>query len=148
MCEKKSQTITTYLAEDKEYNVYSTSDSTKGRLSQTAYKVLRVTKKISLLEVVLLTGRKNQIRVHLADIGHPIVGDTKYGKEDESQPRMALHARSISFRHPFSGERLAFEAEVPSFFTVLVGRIDRQNDPAGLSTTRAKSSRTQLPTTG
>lgn len=146
-CEKKSETITTYLAEDKEYNVYSTSDSTQGKLSQTAYKVLRVTKRISLLEVVLLTGRKNQIRVHLADIGHPIVGDTKYGKEDESQPRMALHARSISFRHPFSGERLAFEAEVPAFFVVLVGRIDRQNHPAGLSTTQMKSSRTQLPPT-
>ncbi len=123
-CEKSSETITTYLAEDKAYNVYSTSDSTKGRLAQTAYKVLRKTKGHSLLEVTLLTGRKNQIRVHLAGIGHPIVGDTKYGKEEGSQPRMALHARSISFIHPYSNERLAFEAEVPAFFTMLVGRID------------------------
>ncbi len=123
-CEKSSDNITSYLAEDKAYNVYSTSDSTKGRLSRTAYTVLRETKGLSLLEVTLLTGRKNQIRVHLAGIGHPIVGDTKYGKEDDSQPRMALHARTISFTHPFSGERLTFEAEVPAFFTKLVGSID------------------------
>ncbi len=129
-CGKSSETITTYLAEDEGYNVYSTSDSTKGKLSQTAYKVLRMTKRVSLLEVVLLTGRKNQIRVHLAGIGHPIVGDTKYGKEDDSQPRMALHARSISFKHPFSGKQLTIESEVPVFFTTLVGRFDQQSDPA------------------
>jgi 23S rRNA pseudouridine1911/1915/1917 synthase len=122
-CEKSSDTITTYLAEDKAYNVYSTSDTTLGRLSQTAYKVLKVMKGLSLLEVSLLTGRKNQIRVHLAGIGHPIVGDTKYGKEDESQPRMALHARSIAFKHPFSDKQLMIESEVPLFFTTLVGRF-------------------------
>jgi tRNA pseudouridine32 synthase/23S rRNA pseudouridine746 synthase/23S rRNA pseudouridine1911/1915/1917 synthase len=145
MCEKSSDTITTYLAEDSGYNVYSTSDSTKGRLSVTAYTVLRMTKSISLLEVALLTGRKNQIRVHLADIGHPIVGDEKYGKEDGSQPRMALHARTISFSHPFSGKRLSFEAEVPVFFEMLVGRIDRPNVPAENSTAPLKSSRTRRP---
>jgi RluA family pseudouridine synthase len=122
-CEKSSDTITTYLAEDKAYNVYSTSDTTLGRLSQTAYKVLKVMKGLSLLEVSLLTGRKNQIRVHLAGIGHPIVGDTKYGKGDESQPRMALHARSIAFKHPFSDKQLMIESEVPLFFTTLVGRF-------------------------
>lgn len=145
ICAKSSDTITTYLAEDSAYNVYSTSDSSKGRLSQTVYTVLKVTKGLSLLEVVLLTGRKNQIRVHLAGIGHPIVGDTKYGKEDESQPRMALHARLISFRHPFSGERLTFESEVPAFFAALLGRIDLQHDPAGSSTAPMKSARTQIP---
>ncbi|MGC1453935.1 MAG: RluA family pseudouridine synthase [Nitrospirota bacterium] len=142
-CEKSSETITTYLAEDNAYNVYSTTDSTKGRLSQTVYKVLRVTKGLSLLEVVLLTGRKNQIRVHLAGIGHPIVGDTKYGSEEDAQSRMALHARLISFRHPFSGERLTFESEVPAFFASLVGRIDGQEDTARPSMAPAKSSRTQ-----
>jgi RluA family pseudouridine synthase len=125
-CEKSSGTITTYLAEDKEYRVYSTSDSTKGKLSQTAYTVLRMIKGLSLLEVVLLTGRKNQIRVHLAGIGNPIVGDTKYGHVDDPSPLMALHARSISFKHPFSGKQLTFEAEVPDFFSTLVGRIDRE----------------------
>jgi len=123
-CEKSSDTITSYLAEDENYNVYSTSDSTRGRLSQTAYTVLRAAKGLSLLEVTLLTGRKNQIRVHLAGIGHPIVGDTKYGEEDGSRPRMALHARSISFKHPFSNKQLTFESEVPVFFTALMGRSD------------------------
>jgi 23S rRNA pseudouridine1911/1915/1917 synthase len=129
-CEKSSGTITTYLAEDKAYKVYSTSDSTKGKLSQTAYKVLKIIKGYSLLEVTLLTGRKNQIRVHLAGIGHPIVGDMKYGKVDEPLSRMALHARLISFKHPFSGKQLTFESRIPVFFTTLVGRIDLENGPA------------------
>ena len=147
-CEESSATITTYLAEDKDYNVYSTADSTKGKLSQTAYKVLRLTNRFSLLEVVLLTGRKNQIRVHLAGIGHPIVGDTKYGYEDESQPRMALHARSISFKHPISGMQLTFASEVPEFFTTLVGRIDRESRHTGPSTSPVKSLQAQVPSAG
>jgi RluA family pseudouridine synthase len=129
-CEKSSDTITSYLAEDSHYTVYTTTDTTRGRLCRTAYKVLRVVKGVSLLELVLLTGRKNQIRVHLAGIGHPIVGDIKYGKENESQPRMALHARMISFNHPFSGRQLTIESEVPVFFTTLVGRFDLESGPA------------------
>jgi len=128
-CEKSSGTITSYLAEDKGYNVYSTSDSTKGKFAHTDYKVLRETHRFSLLEVTLLTGRKNQIRVHLSGIGCPIVGDAKYGKEDDEQQRMALHARSISFNHPFSRERLSFRSEVPEFFTRLVGPIDDEPRP-------------------
>jgi len=146
-CDKSSETITTYLAEDKDYNVYSTADNTKGRLSQTTYKVLRVTKKFSLLEVFLLTGRKNQIRVHLAGIGHPIVGDTKYGNVDESQPRMALHARSISFKHPFSGVQLTFASEVPVFFATLVGRIDRESSLTRRLPPSVKSAETHVPST-
>ena len=126
-CETSSGTITSYLAEDKRYNVYTTSDSTKGKLSQTAYTVLRVTKRYSLLEVDLLTGRKNQIRVHLASIGHPIVGDTKYGKEDDPQLRMALHAWSITFKHPFSGRALSCTSEVPFFFSTLVGNVEQDS---------------------
>jgi RluA family pseudouridine synthase len=123
-CEKSSGTIESYLAEDKAYNVYATSDRTKGRLSRTDYTVLRKTRRYSLLELVLLTGRKNQIRVHLAGIGHPIVGDAKYGKADDRQPRMALHARSISFKHPFNGSQLTFKSEVPAIFSSLAGTID------------------------
>jgi RluA family pseudouridine synthase len=144
-CEKSSDTITSYLAEDDDYNVYSTPDSTKGRLSQTVYKVLKETRGVSLLEVTLLTGRKNQIRVHLAGIGLPIVGDTKYGKCDDPHARMALHARSISFKHPFSGKKLAFEAEVPEFFTKLVGRIGSESGPARPSAAPVKGSPVRLP---
>ena len=85
-CRKSEETITTYLAEKKAHVVYSTSDRGKGKLSRTAYKVLKQTKEFALLEVNLLTGRKNQIRVHLAGIGHPIVGDRKYGSAKDSAP--------------------------------------------------------------
>jgi hypothetical protein len=73
-----------------------------------------------LLEVNLLTGRKHQIRVHLADIGHPVLGDDKYGKGKERFKRLALHAGSISFIHPFSGKRLKFETGFPEYFNKLV----------------------------
>ena len=78
-CEKRAETITTYLAENQAYGVYTTNDARKGKLAHTAYKVLKQTKDLSLLEVDLLTGRKHQIRVHLAAIGHPVVGDPRYG---------------------------------------------------------------------
>ncbi|MCX6356221.1 MAG: RluA family pseudouridine synthase [Candidatus Aureabacteria bacterium] len=122
--EKTSGTITSYLTENKARVVYSTSDTKKGKLSHTAYRVLKQTKDFSLLEVDLLTGRKNQIRVHLAENGHPIVGDKKYGKGDRSHKRLALHALSISFKHPFSGKQLTFETKIPPYFTNLVGNID------------------------
>jgi RluA family pseudouridine synthase len=120
-CEKISETVTTYLAENRAHNVYSTSDPTKGKLASTAYKVLKETKDLALLEVDLLTGRKHQIRVHLADIGHPVVGDQKYGRRNDASTRLALHARSISFRHPFTGEERTFQTQVPRYFNELVG---------------------------
>jgi len=120
--EKKSGTITSYLAEnDETCTVYKTSDRTKGRLAQTLYRVVREKKALSLLEVVLLTGRKNQIRVHFAGIGHPVAGDTKYGKGDDGVPRLALHSRSLSFEHPFNGKRLYFESDVPEIFSQMFG---------------------------
>jgi tRNA pseudouridine32 synthase/23S rRNA pseudouridine746 synthase/23S rRNA pseudouridine1911/1915/1917 synthase len=126
-CQKSEETITTYLAENKAHVMYSTSDPAKGKLSHTAYRVLKQTKDCALLEVSLLTGRKNQIRVHLAGIGHPIVGDRKYGSAKESHAGLALHARSLSFRHPFSGQRLTFAAKVPAYFHKLIGGIAHQD---------------------
>jgi RluA family pseudouridine synthase len=120
----KSGTITSYLAENKAYVVYSTTDSTKGKLARTAYKVLKENKRFSLLEIDLLTGRKNQIRVHMADKGHPVAGDRKYGDARDGCKRLALHARSISFKHPASGEEMSFEAKVPRYFTDLMGNIE------------------------
>jgi tRNA pseudouridine32 synthase/23S rRNA pseudouridine746 synthase/23S rRNA pseudouridine1911/1915/1917 synthase len=128
-CKNRSETISTFLAENKARVVYSTADPARGKLSHTAYRVLRQTKDFALLEVELLTGRKNQIRVHLAAIGHPIVGDRKYGKGDDSHARLALHARVISFQHPFSGKRLVFSAEVPGYFRTLVGSIHNEAGP-------------------
>jgi len=132
--ERRSDTISSYLAENKAHVVYSTTDAKKGKLSRTAYRVLKERKGFSLLEVSPLTGRKHQIRVHLAGIGHPVVGDKKYGKKDKSHTRLALHARSISFKHPFSGEQLTFEAEVPAYFEKLVGPVDREESPTRPST--------------
>jgi tRNA pseudouridine32 synthase/23S rRNA pseudouridine746 synthase/23S rRNA pseudouridine1911/1915/1917 synthase len=126
-CRNREETITTYLAENKAHVMYSTSDPAKGKLSSTAYKVLKQTKEFALLEVSLLTGRKNQIRVHLAGIGHPIVGDRKYGSAKQSYAGLALHARAISFTHPFSGQRLTFSAEVPAYFHKLLGGIPPQD---------------------
>jgi len=118
---EKSGTISSYLAENKALVVYSTPDRRKGRLSHTAYRVLRETRDFSLLEVTLITGRKHQIRVHLAEQGHPIVGDKKYGKGDREHKRLALHAQSLSFRHPFSREFVTFETRIPDYFERLLG---------------------------
>jgi 23S rRNA pseudouridine1911/1915/1917 synthase len=147
---KKVDTITSYLAENKARRVYSTRDTKRGRLSSTAYRVLQETKDMTLLDVQLLTGRKNQIRVHLADIGHPVVGDRKYGKAEDVRTRLALHARSISFPHPRSGERLTLEAKVPLSFTKLLGGIEaagrpRRNTPKRESVKAGKRSASSNP---
>ncbi|WP_347359431.1 RNA pseudouridine synthase, partial [Bdellovibrio sp.] len=76
---KKSGTIQSYLSEDEDYVVHSSADSSEGKLAITEYEVLKETDKFSLLKINLLTGKKNQIRVHLSEEGHPIVGDAKYG---------------------------------------------------------------------
>jgi tRNA pseudouridine32 synthase/23S rRNA pseudouridine746 synthase/23S rRNA pseudouridine1911/1915/1917 synthase len=120
---EKSGAITSYLAENIAHVVYSTKDKAIGKLSTTAYKVLKETRDFSLLEIDLVTGRKNQIRVHCADKGHPVVGDAKYGKAEDPHKRMALHARSISFPHPWNGRRMLLEAKVPAYFNGLVGNI-------------------------
>jgi tRNA pseudouridine32 synthase/23S rRNA pseudouridine746 synthase/23S rRNA pseudouridine1911/1915/1917 synthase len=117
---QKEGIISSYLAENKAYTVYSTTDAAKGKLAHTAYKVLKETGQFSLLEVNLLTGRKNQIRVHMADKGHPVVGDRKYGKDKDGYRRLALHSRSISFEHPTSGEQMTFKTKVPYYFNKLM----------------------------
>jgi RluA family pseudouridine synthase len=128
-CQKSAETISTYLAENKAHVMYSTSDPAKGKLSHTAYRVLKQSKDFALLEVNLLTGRKNQIRVHLAGVGHPIVGDRKYGGAAQPHADLALHARSISFKHPSHGQRLVFTAKVPAYFFKLVGSFILGDDP-------------------
>jgi len=119
----KEGKIESYLAENKAQSVFSTKDQGLGKFSQTEYKVIKETEKYSLLNVNLLTGRKHQIRVHFAEANHPIVGDARYGETSRKFPRMALHAKSIKFNHPFSGKEMFFETTIPPFLSGLVGGL-------------------------
>ena len=112
---KKKDTLKSYLAEDKTYRVYSTKDKTKGKLAITEYEVLKENNKYSLLKINIKTGRKNQIRVQLSDIGHPIVGDKKYHNNDFK--RLALHANLIEFTD--KGKEYHFETKYPNEFNKL-----------------------------
>jgi len=119
-----SGTISSYLAENAALKVYSTPDPSRGRLSHTAYTLIKEQKGLSLLQIQLLTGRKHQIRVHFAEKGHAVVGDRKYADGHTAYPNLALHARSIMFTHPASGKRLHFETLIPPLFTRLVGTFE------------------------
>ena len=112
--------ITSYLIENKAHKVYSIKDSEKGKLSKTGYKVIQTSDKYSLLEIELFTGRKHQIRVHLLEMGHPVVGDRNYSKKEPGISRLALHAASITINHPFSKEKMTFMTEIPQYFQDLL----------------------------
>ncbi|MEI6806932.1 MAG: RluA family pseudouridine synthase [Myxococcaceae bacterium] len=106
--------IESFLAENKELKVYSTVEGPDAKLAITHYKLLkRERRDVYRLEVRLETGRKNQIRVHLSDMGCPIVGDIKYGAKTAMKGRIALHAEKLSFYHPVSRERMTFTKEAP-----------------------------------
>jgi len=121
---EKAGVITSYLAENEDQFVYSVADPSKGKLSQTAYAVIKETPSLSLVKIRLLTGRKNQIRVQFAERGHPVVGDPKYGKKDPFRERLCLHAKFIAFDHPHSGKRLSFDTPIPEVFARLAGGLD------------------------
>ncbi len=115
-------TIDNHLAENAAHRVYAT-DADRGRRARTRYRLIKATERASLLELELVTGRKHQLRVHLADAGHPILGDRKYGKKTTRSKRIALHALSIAFRHPYSGKPCTFTTEAPGFLEGLVGGL-------------------------
>lgn len=120
--EPAEDTIRSYLAETSQYEVYSTDDPAKGQFAVTRYRTLESGPRFSLLEVELDTGRKNQIRVHMKDIGHPISGDRKYGAEASPIHRLALHAQTLRFIHPVTRREMNFSTPVPSSFTSLTHR--------------------------
>ena len=117
---KKTGIHESYLTEDEEYHVHSSKDNSKGVLAQTEYEVIKETGSFSLVKVNLLTGKKNQIRVHMAELGHAIVGDSKYGKGTTKYKNLALHSASLEFTHPFSKKRVLVKAKVPDYFKELV----------------------------
>lgn len=115
----ESDTIRSYLAENSRYEVYSTDNPEEGKLAVTRYTTLKAGRNFSLLEVELDTGRKNQIRVHLSGIGHPISGDRKYGASPSPIHRLALHAATLRFVHPVTRQEMNFSTPVPRSFLSL-----------------------------
>lgn len=113
-------TVKSYLTENSQFEVYSTDDPTKGKLAVTRYTTLRARGKYALLEVELDTGRKNQIRVHMKDLGHPIAGDRKYGADSSPIHRLALHARTLRFVHPTTRKEMNFSTPIPASFASMV----------------------------
>ncbi|OPA76853.1 RNA pseudouridine synthase [Paenibacillus selenitireducens] len=109
-------TISSWLKENKAMKMYSSKYPNDGQHAVTHYNVMQSNRQYSLLEVHLDTGRKNQIRVHMQDIGHPIAGDKKYGAQTKPIGRLGLHARVLSFTHPTTGEALRFETSIPKPF--------------------------------
>jgi 23S rRNA pseudouridine1911/1915/1917 synthase len=117
---QKEGKIMSYLTENSAHKMYSVTDPEKGKLAKTEYRVLKESANYSLVEINLLTGRKNQIRVHLADKGCPVIGDKKYGVKEPGIKRLCLHSAFIAFVHPFSKEPIHFETKVPAYFETLL----------------------------
>jgi 23S rRNA pseudouridine1911/1915/1917 synthase len=115
--EKKEDKIVTWLTEnEKSLKIHSSKTDNGGQQAITHYRCIKSNEQYSLLELELETGRKNQIRVHMQQIGHPIAGDKKYGSMTNPIGRMGLHARILTFHHPASSEIVKFETPVPRNF--------------------------------
>ncbi len=113
---KKEGAISSWLKDNAQFLTYSSKTDNGGKFATTHYKLIKVSDGYSLVELKLDTGRKNQIRVHLADIGFPVVGDPKYGDGDDKIGRLGLHAYKLCFIHPITHEDLKFETEFPVSF--------------------------------
>jgi 23S rRNA pseudouridine1911/1915/1917 synthase len=122
--ENDEGTIRSFLKENKALIMYSTKVPGEGDEAITHYKVLRRGDAITLVEVKLETGRKNQIRVHMKELGHPVVGDKKYGAKTNLIGRTCLHARVLAFIHPITGSEVRYETPVPGRFMSVFARHD------------------------
>lgn len=125
--EKDSGTVSSWLSENRMFVTYSSVFDNGGKYAVTNYRTLKRKNGYSLVELKLDTGRKNQIRVHMQDLHHPIVGDFKYGSVeaeygDRANPvgRICLHAFRLAFRHPVTGELMKFETTYPPAFSTLL----------------------------
>ena len=112
-------TESSYLKDNKAYVTYSSATDNGGKLAVTHYRRIRSNDNFTLAEMKLETGRKNQIRVHMADIGFPIAGDKKYGNATDPLGRLCLHAYRLNFTHPVTGEDMQFETPIPKEFLKL-----------------------------
>lgn len=113
--------IKSYLAENSRFEVYSTQNPEEGQLAVTRYRVIKRGLGHTMVEVELDTGRKNQIRVHMKDLEHPIAGDRKYGAGPSIIHRLALHAQTLRFAHPVTKRDMNFSTPIPGSFWKLVG---------------------------
>lgn len=125
--EKESGQIYSWLTDNKMFVTYSSPVDNGGKYAVTHYKTVKRANGFSLMELKLDTGRKNQIRVHMQDLGHPVVGDFKYGSTEDvygekadAAERMCLHAFRLEFTHPVTHELLKFETPYPDIFRKLV----------------------------
>ena len=114
--EQDEGTIENWLKDNKAYITYSSPVDNGGKLAITHFHVLDRTTDHSLVEFKLETGRKNQIRVHAADMGHPVCGDVKYGNGDDPLHRLCLHAWLLCFEHPWTHQPMEFETTIPATF--------------------------------
>lgn len=125
--EKDAGEVCSWLTDNKMFVTYSSMTDNGGKYAVTHYKTLKRANGFSLMELKLDTGRKNQIRVHMQDLHHPVVGDFKYGSTDaeygeaaDAAGRMCLHAFRLEFTHPITHEKLKFETSYPTVFKQLV----------------------------
>jgi 23S rRNA pseudouridine1911/1915/1917 synthase len=114
--EKDRGTIRSNLVQDRSLRMHSTNNSRQGKVAVTHYRVLRRLRDTTALEVTLETGRKNQIRAHLSEMGHPIVGDRAYGSAQNPLGRLGLHAFHLGFKHPTQGNLQTFQTDPPPEF--------------------------------
>lgn len=123
--ENHEGTIRSWLKEDNAMKMHSVGESGNAKLAITHFKIIKKQNKYTLLDIRTETGRKNQIRVHLSDIGCPIVGDRKYGASAEFVRRVRLHAFSLTFPHPVSGELITAESPMPEGFLLLKAKDEK-----------------------
>ena len=117
--EDREGTIASWLKDNKAYFTYSSQVENGGKYAVTHFYVLDESKEYSLVEFRLETGRKNQIRVHAAEMGHPVCGDMKYGNGDDPIGRLCLHAYTLCFYHPVTHESMEFQTRIPQNFQQL-----------------------------
>ena len=117
--ENDGGTVANWLKDNSAYITFSSPVDNGGKYAVTHYHTLKRTTEHSLVEFRLETGRKNQIRVHTADLGHPVCGDVKYGNGDDPLHRLCLHAYVLCFYHPVTGQPLEFSTPIPSSFRSL-----------------------------
>ena len=123
---KSQGTVASWLKDDSHYVTHSSQEDNGGKYAVTHYKKLKSGNGYSLVDLQLETGRKNQIRVHLQDLGCPVVGDLKYGDGSDPIHRLGLHAYKLCFKHPVTGEDMKFETDIPKSFYFPIEAANRE----------------------